>query len=145
MKLFKFTQLVILISLFTAFTSCEKDDDNDTPKSVEEQLAGLWNGDEFYEDDVLDPWNDLFKASTIEFKANGSGTTVSLFGAQPFTWSYDESTEKLRIETEAIDDGNGVTVEAHLIEAAEIIKIDASNLWYTYEEDGAVIEIHYKK
>ncbi|MEN8139412.1 MAG: hypothetical protein ABFR62_13380 [Bacteroidota bacterium] len=145
MKFLKLTQLVVLISLFAAFTSCDKDEEVNEPKSIEELLAGKWIGNEFYEDGVLSQFNDIFKMSFIEFKTDGSGIYESPFGLQPLIWSYDNTTEKLRIESEVVDDGSGFTIDADIIEGAEIIKIDNSTLWYTYESDGVVIEERYNK
>jgi len=145
MKHLKLLQLVVFISVFAVFTSCEKDDESE-PKTIEAQLVGNWSGDEYYEDGQLSELNEFFKLmSTIEFNEDGTGSTSSLLGSQPLTWSYDETTEKLRIETETVDMGEGVTIEGKIIEGAEITKIDASNLWFTYQEDGITVEERYKK
>lgn len=144
MKHFKLMKFAFLFMLVTVFTSCEKEEANE-PATIESQIIGLWTGSEFYEDGQLSEFNDFFLISTMEFKADGTGTSTSPFGAQPLTWSYDETNKKLRIETEAIDLGDGISIEASIIEGAEITKIDGSNLWYSYSDEGVTIEERYTK
>lgn len=145
MKQLKLVPLAMLLSLFVVFTSCEKDEET-TPVTVESQLIGNWSGSEFYEDGVLSPFNEFFKSgSSIEFKADGTGNSVSLFGTQALTWSYNETNNTLKIEMEALDLGEGLTLDASIIENAEITKIDASNLWYSYDDEGVIIEERYTK
>ncbi len=145
MKYLNVLQLVVIVSLIGVFSSCKKDNNNDNTPSVESQLVGKWTGDEYYEDGVLSDFNSFFQLGSIEFKADGTGTSTSFLGAQPFTWSYDAATEKLSMQMQAVDLGGGLSIDASVIEGAEITKIDASSLWYTYKSDSLTVEEHYKK
>jgi hypothetical protein len=146
MKNFKFP-VIALISLFAVFNSCEKDDTTEQidDQSIEAKITAVWTGSEFYEDGQLSAFNDFFIMSSIEFKADGTGTSTIFLGSQPLTWSYDKTTERLRLETETVDLGDGITLEGSVIEGAEIIKLDASNLWFSYEDEGIEIEERYTK
>lgn len=147
-SLVKFFALAAISMSLVFATSCDKEDES-APVTIEAQLLGTWTGDEYYEDGQLSQYNDFFKISSIEFNEGGTGEEISLFGVQPLTWSYDDATEKLRIETETVEDEDedGITfsVEGSIIEGAEITKIDASNLWFTHQDEGVTVEQRYKK
>jgi len=133
-----------ILSFALVFTSCKKDEDNG-PATVESQIVGKWTGSEAYEDGALSDYNELFKMSTMEFKADGTGSSVSFMGTQAMKWSFDNSTQKLKIITEELVLSEGVTLDADTTENIAITKIDASNLWLSYDDEGTACEEKYTK
>jgi len=146
MKFYRLMPFLAILSFALVFTSCKKDEDNGPAKdSVEAQIVGTWTGSEYYEDGTLSQLNELFGLSSMEFKADGTGSSVSFMGTQAMKWSYDNSTQKLKIITEELVLGEGVTLEADTTENIAITKIDASNLWLSYDDEGTACEEKYTK
>lgn len=122
-----------LVTFVLAFSSCKKE---------EKKFIGKWQGDEFYTNNELDEFNDLFKLFTVEFNEDKTGTYNSL-GSQPFTWSYDDDSKLLHIETETIVSGD-ITIEGDTMNAT-VTLIDDESLHFTYTDDGDNIEQRFKK
>lgn len=81
----------------------------------------------------------------MELKSDGTGTGTSFMGAQPLKWSYDKTTQKLSIISGEVDLGGGLTLEADTTDNISITKIDASNLWLSYDDAGTACEERYTK
>ena len=132
-------KLVMLFLALAFISSCSKEE-----PAVESLLIGTWNGDEFYEDGVISDMNAIFKGFTSEFLADGTGEDITFMGPQPFTWSYDASTEKLTIITEEVILDEIFSIAADTV-VANITKLDDTSLWYTHDDDGVAIEERYLK
>ena len=130
---------VSMVLVFT--TACNKEDAEPT---VESQLIGSWTADSYYYDGEFWEYYDIFP-TVNEYKEDGTGvSTITGLGEQQFTWSYDATTEKLTINMAFTDFGGGVTSQETTI-VADITKLDATNLWYTYQDAGVTAEERFVK
>jgi len=87
-------------------------------------------------------FNELFKEFTIQFNEDGTGVYNS-FASQTLTWTYDNKSNILHIETMLYDDGM-ISIEGKVIDAT-ITELDKEILWFTHTDDGDFIEQRYKK
>ncbi|MDH5399300.1 MAG: hypothetical protein OEX02_14210 [Cyclobacteriaceae bacterium] len=130
---------VSIVLVFT--TACNKEDAEPT---VESQLIGSWTADSYYYDGEFWEYYDIFP-TVNEYKEDGTGvSTITGLGEQQFTWSYDATTEKLTINMAFTDFGGGVTSQETTI-VGDITKLDATNLWYTYQDAGVTAEERFVK
>ena len=139
MNNFKLSKLFTVFLVLAFISSCKKE----AEPTAEATFVGLWNSAEYYVDGVLTDNFDIY-GFKYEFFEDGTGTrTLVGFGAQPCTWSYDSLTEKLTIITEEVVI-NGWTYLGITI-VVDIIKLDTSNLWFSYQKNGITIEERYLK
>jgi len=131
-----------LIALFFAaafISSCKEEE-----PTVEAQLIGVWNLNEYYVDGELDV--ELLDLMTMnyEFLAGGTGKkTINDLFVQPCKWSYDDTNKKLTLMIEDLAIEGGTVLGDTIV--ADITKLDETNLWLSHDEDGLAIGERYLK
>jgi len=142
----KFRLIKVLTLAFTVviLSACNKTEEVIDQLTGATELLGIWTGSGYYWDGTYSDLYDVLP-TTYEYKVDGTGgINMSGIGTQPFTWTHDVATGKLTITKEAVDYGGGVTSPADTIDAV-ITKLDATNLWYTYQESGSTVEERFIK
>jgi hypothetical protein len=132
-------KLILVLSLIAiAFTSCSKDDDNESSQDL---LIGTWTYSSAFEDGVEIPLTDCEKQETEVFNANGTFTVTT----------YDDfdgpCVEDGTISGTWVNSGNGnytITVFGFPFEVK--ITFEGNTHSFEYSEDGVdYIDVYVKK
>ncbi len=137
---------LLLLLLIIGSYSCEKYDEGGLVNNAEKKLKVSWKLDSYYLDGI-DATSSLFIANYIEeYKSNGDyirsyvDSDNELF-SETGTWSFDSEKENIRImgvsSLELSDENSTVSTSDYII-----VKLKKKELWYKYENGGALHEFH---
>lgn len=141
-----FLSKLILLLLIVGTYSCKKYDDGGLLNNAEKKLKTSWKLNSYYLDGI-DATNTLIiKNYKEEYKSNGDyvrsyvDSDNELF-SEIGTWSFDSEKENIRImgvsSLELSDENSTVSTSDYII-----VKLKKKELWYKYENGGAMHEFH---
>ncbi len=120
--------ILLLCVVVSIFYSCHK--------STEQMLVGKWIGEESIVDGKTDPKNNIFRATELTLYSDGTGTK-NFFVMQPLTWSYNETTNKLHIETETAQEEELIFIGDTIDHTVLLVEKSKLQLQYVGKDENA--------